>query len=180
MEIELKGINYFDANIYDIYDAVELVLLGPNLYHPNHTKNSGRKLNFKVVPGVSPAGRLHNGTEILLVPVWLEQRLFRWSWDSPENNIVINDCALRLFKTSREIPLDVEYRLEKALYINPRREQLRKKFEETARQVRLRIAKVQFGVTYTAGLSPKPKESIHCGVRARVSRSGRGICQPHL
>ncbi|KAH9989050.1 RNA dependent RNA polymerase-domain-containing protein [Russula compacta] len=159
MEIELKGID-LDANIYDIYDAVELVLHSRNLYDHKDPRNSGRKPNFRVVPGVSRAGRLHNGTAILLVPVWLGKRLFRWFWDSPENNIVINDCALRLFKTFREIPLDVEYWLEKALYINPRREQLRKKIEETARQVRLRIAKVQFGVWHAQPDSPPSQRRV--------------------
>ena len=150
MEIELKGIDY-DADIYDIYEGVALVLHGPKLYDPNDKKNKGRKPNFEIIPGESPAGRTHNGTALLRVPVEVGRRLFRWLWESPNNTIVVGDSdrALRAFSTDHEVPPDVKYKLEKALYIDPSKEKERKKIEEKARQVRLRIAKVQFGVWYT-------------------------------
>jgi hypothetical protein len=148
MEIELKGID-FDANIYDIYEAVELVLHGPDLHDPDDPRNKGRKPNFEIVLGASPAGRMHNGTAILRVPVRVGKLLLQWYWELPRNNIVIYDWPLQLFDTFREVSPDVTYRLERGLYIDPRREQLRKRMEDAARQVRLRIAKVQFGVWYT-------------------------------
>ncbi|KAI0253582.1 RNA dependent RNA polymerase-domain-containing protein [Lactifluus subvellereus] len=148
MEIELKNVD-FNADVYDIYEAVELVLHGSDLYDPRDQRNKGRKPNFEVIPGVSPARRIHNGTAILRVPIQLGKRLFRWLCDSPENKIIIKNRALRLFNAYREVPPDVAYRLEKALYIEPRKEKLRKELEDKARQVRLRIAKIQFGVWYT-------------------------------
>ncbi|KAI9449714.1 RdRP-domain-containing protein [Lactarius psammicola] len=150
MEIELKRID-FDADIYDIYKAVALVLHGPDLYDPNDRRNKGRKPNFEIVPGESPAGRIHNGTALLRVPVGLGRRLFQWLLESPKNTIVVGDSdrALRLFKTHHEVPSDVEYKLEKALYIDPNQKKERKTIEDKARQVRLRIANVQFGVWYT-------------------------------
>ena len=156
MEIELKNID-FDANIYDIYEAMERVLHGPKFYDPNDRKNRGRKLRFEVVFGVSPAGRIHNGTATLLVPVWVGKRLVRWYWDSPENEIVVKDRALLLFNAFGEVPPEVVYRLEKALYVDPRKEQRRKRLEDTARQFHLRIAKVQIGVWYTPP-DPLPKQ----------------------
>ena len=148
MEIEVKNVD-FDANIYDIYEALECVLHGPELHDPNDRKNRGRKPRFEVVLGVSPAGRVHNGTAILLVPVWVGKRLLRWYWGSRENVIIVKDCALLLFDGFGEAPPEVVYRLEKALYVDPRKEQRRRRLEDTARDVRLRIAKVQFGVWYT-------------------------------
>ncbi|KAH9018115.1 RdRP-domain-containing protein [Lactarius pseudohatsudake] len=150
MEIELKGID-FDADICEIYEAVARVLHGPELYDPNDRKNKGRKPYFEIVPGESPAGRIHNGTALLRVSSGVGGRLFRWIFESPKNTIVVGNSsrALRLFKTHREVPPDVEYKLEKALYVDPNQEKERQKIEDKARQVRLRIAKVQFGVWYT-------------------------------
>jgi RNA-dependent RNA polymerase len=156
MEIELKGID-FDANIYDIYEAVELVLHGPDLYDPKDRENKGRKPNFEVVLGESPAGRIHNGTATLRVPDRVGKRLLRWYWDSPKHKIIVYDWPLRLFDSFREVPPDVAYRLEKGLYINPRKGQARKKIEDVARQVRLRIAKIQFGLWYMPS-DPPPKQ----------------------
>ncbi len=138
MEIELKGID-FNADIYDIYKAVALVLHGPELYDPNDHRNKGRKPNFEIVPGESPAGRIHNGTALLRVSVGLGRRLFRWLWESPKNTILVGDSgrALRLYNTHSEVPPDVEYKLEKVLYIDPSQEKERKEIEDKARQVRL-------------------------------------------
>lgn len=148
MEIELKNVD-FDANIYDIYEAMERVIHGPKLYDPNDRKNRGRKPRFEIVLGVSPAGRIHNGTATLLVPVRVGKRLLRWYWDSPENEIIVKDRALLLFDAFSEVSPEVVYRLEKALYVDHRKEQRRRTLEDTASQFRLRIANVQFGVWYT-------------------------------
>ena len=156
MEIELKNID-FDASIYDIYEAMERVLHGPDFYDPKDRKNRGRKPRFEVVLGVSPAGRTHNGRAILFVPVWIGKRLLRWLWGSPENVIIVKDCALLLFNGFGEVPPEVVYRLEKAFYVDPRKEERRRRLEDTARQFRLRIAKVQFGVWYTEP-GPLPKQ----------------------
>ncbi|KAH9071049.1 RdRP-domain-containing protein [Lactarius deliciosus] len=158
MEIELKGID-FDADICDIYEAVARVLHGPELYDPNDRRNKGRKPYFEIVPGESPAGRIHNGTALLRVSSGVGGRLFRWIFESPKNTIVVGNSrrALRLFKTHREVPPDVEYKLEKALYVDPNQEKERQKIEDKARQVRLRIAKVQFGVWYTQPESNSPQ-----------------------
>ncbi|KAI9452160.1 RdRP-domain-containing protein [Russula earlei] len=158
MELQLTGIDY-DANIYDIYKGVELVLHGPQFHDPTDRNYKNRKPYFEIVPGETrspgcPAGRTHNGTALLLVPAQLGQRLLSWYRDSRQtNNITVNGGALRLFDTSRKVSPDVEYRLEKAFY--HREEQLRKKFADEARQVRLRVAKVQFGVWYAQPDSPK-------------------------
>ena len=156
MEIELKNID-FDANVYDIYEALERILHGPELHHPNDRKTRGRKPRFEVVLGVSPAGRIHNGTAILLVPVWIGKRLLRWFWDSPENVITVKDRTLLLFNGFGEVSPEVVYRLEKAFYVDPRKEQRCRRLEDKASQFRLRIAKVQFGVWYTES-DPLPKQ----------------------
>ncbi|KAI9446032.1 RdRP-domain-containing protein [Lactarius indigo] len=157
MEIELKGIDR-GADICDIYEAVARVLHGPELYDPNDRRNKGRKPYFEIVPGESPAGRIHNGTALLRVCSGLGERLFRWIFESSKNTFVVGNSgrALRLFKTHRDVPPDVEYKLEKALYVDPNQEKERQKIEDKARQVRLRIAKVQFGVWYTQPGSNSP------------------------
>jgi hypothetical protein len=154
MEIELKNID-LSATVLDIYEAVEKVLHGPGFYDPNDRRNNGRKPNFEVIPGTSPAGRIHDGTAILRVPYPVGGRLFRWFWASPEHKIVVKRRALRLFNTYHEVTPGVEYKLERAPYIDPHQEKLREELEEKARQVRLRIAKVQFGVWYTQSDSAK-------------------------
>jgi hypothetical protein len=55
------------------------------------------------------------------------------------------------------VPLDVKQELEKALYIDPDQDKIRTQIEERASQVRLRVAKVQFGVWY------KPSDSTNTG-----------------
>ncbi|KAI0306234.1 RNA dependent RNA polymerase-domain-containing protein [Multifurca ochricompacta] len=128
MEINLRGID-FKADLYDIYEAVEAVLHGP------------KKPNFEVVPGVSFAGRIHDGTAILRVPVRLGKQLLRWFWDAPNRNVIsLNHRSLRLFDAHSKVPLEVKQKLEKVPYINPRKEKLRKEIEDEARQ---------FGVWYT-------------------------------
>ncbi|KAH9066241.1 RNA dependent RNA polymerase-domain-containing protein [Lactarius vividus] len=147
MEIELKGID-LDAGICAIYEAVAR--------DPNDRRNKGRKPYFEIVPGESPAGRIHNGTALLRVSSAVGGRLFRWVFGSSKNIIVVptnSSRALRLFKTHREVLPDAEY---KALYVDPRQEKERQKIEDKARQVRLRIAKVQFGVWYTQPESNSP------------------------
>src|SRR5579863_740609 len=153
MELELTRID-IDANVYDVRKAVEEVLHGPDLFDPNHKDNKGRKPNFQVEMGKSPAGRIHNGKAALRLPTNLGNKLFRWYRDSEEHRIVVNGRPLRLFKTDNPVPLDVRQVLEKALYIDPDVDKLRTQIEERAHQVRLRIAKVQFGVWYRPSDSP--------------------------
>ncbi|KAI9452162.1 RdRP-domain-containing protein [Russula earlei] len=153
MEIELKFI-HTDADVYDVRKAVALVLHGPDFYDPNDKENKGRRPNFEIVMGESPAGRTHNGTAILRVAEKLGKRLLRWNYDSEENNIVVNGRHLRLFNAHRSVPFPVQQTLEKALYIDPDRDRLRSHMEYQARQVRLRIARLQFGVWYKPSNSP--------------------------
>ncbi|KAI0306233.1 RNA dependent RNA polymerase-domain-containing protein [Multifurca ochricompacta] len=153
MEIELKHIS-FDADVYDVRKSVELVLHGPDLYDPNSTDNKGRKPNFEVVMGKSPAGRIHNGTAILRVPVKLGQKLLQWNKESEKNKIVVKGKSLRIFNAHRRVPPDVKQTLEKALYIDPEQDKLRTEIEEQARQVRLRIASIQSGVWYKEPNAP--------------------------
>ena len=152
MELELKFIDR-DADICAIYEGVARVLHGPKLYDPNDRRNRGRKPNFEIVLGESPAGRTHNGSARLLVPVEVGRCLLRWLWESRRNTILVGDSkrALRVFSTNHEVPPDVKYKLEKALYVDPKQVKERQKIEDKARQpeFRLRIAKVQFGVWYT-------------------------------
>ena len=147
MEIELTRI-HLDANVYDVRKAVEEVLHGHDLYDPNNPDNKGRKPNFEVLTGESPAGRLHNGKAILRLPKKLGSRLLRWYKDTDEHRIVVNGRPLRLYKTDNPVPLDVKQVLKKALYIDPDQDKLRTQIEERARQVRLQISQVQFGVWY--------------------------------
>ncbi|KAI0253578.1 RdRP-domain-containing protein [Lactifluus subvellereus] len=153
MEIDLRPID-FDADVYHVRKAVELVLHGPDLYDPNDKKYKGRKPNFEVVMGKSPAGRIHNGTAVLRVAGDLGLRLIRWCRDSKKNNIVVHGRALKVFNAHRKVPLDVKETLEKALYIDPEQDKRRTQMEEQARLVRLRIAQVQFGVWY------RPSDSV--------------------
>jgi RNA-dependent RNA polymerase len=154
MELELTHI-HIDADVYDVRKAVEQVLHGPDLYDPNHKDNKGRKPNFEIVMGKSPAGRIHNGKAALRLPTKLGIKLFKWYWESKEHKIVVNGRSLGgLFKTYNTVPPDVKQVLEKALYINPDQDKRRTQIEDRAREVRLRIAKVQFGVWYNPPNSP--------------------------
>jgi hypothetical protein len=159
MEIQHNNI---DLNP-ELYEAVELVLLGRGLYGPGGQRNRGQESELEVVPGVSLAGRIHNGKATLRVPIQVAKRLFRWFWDSPENNIVdiiVKDRAFDQVDAYREVSPDVKYKLEKALDIDPQVETVRKSIEDRARQVRLRIAKVQFGVWYTQLDSTDPGKTF--------------------
>ena len=147
MELELKWI-HADADIYDVRKAVQDVLHGPELYDPNNKENKGRKPNFEVVMGISPAGRSHNGTAALRLPVRLGQKLFRWYRESEEHRIVVKGRPLKLFRSDNHVPPDVKQVLEKALYIDPEQDKRRTQIEDHAHSVHLRIAKVQFGVWY--------------------------------
>jgi len=153
MELELTRID-IDANVYDVRKAIEQVLHGPDLFDPNHKDNKGRKPNFQLEMGKSPAGRIHNGKAALRLPTNLGNKLFRWYRESEEHRIAVNGRPLRHFKTDNPVPLDVRQVLEKALYIDPDVDKLRTQIEERAHQVRLRIAKVQFGVWYRPSDSP--------------------------
>jgi RNA-dependent RNA polymerase len=150
MEINLWSID-FDADVYHVRKAVELVLHGPDLYDPNDKKYKGRKPNFEVVMGKSPAGRIHNGTATLRVPTHVGLGLLK---SGQKNNIVVHGRALKVFNAHRQVPLDVKETLEKALYIGPEQDKRRTQMEEQARLVRLRIAQVQFGVWY------RPSDSV--------------------
>jgi RNA-dependent RNA polymerase len=151
MEFDIKAID-FGADVYDVRKAVELVLHGPDLYDPNDPKNKGRKPNFEVILGESPAGGIHDGTGILRVSNIVGNRLHRWIMD--KNKILAKGRALRLFRTSRKVSPLVKQQLEKALYVGPEKEKQRKAIESQARGVRPRLAKVQFGVWYRQPNSP--------------------------
>jgi len=153
MEFELKWI-HFDADIYDVRKAVQEVIHGPELYDPNDKENKGRTPNFEVVMGTSPAGRIHNGTATLRLPGKLGQKFFKWYRESEEHRIVVKGRPLRVFKTFNHVPADVKDVLEKALYTDPEQDKRRTQVENRAHSVRLRIAKVQFGVWYKPSNSP--------------------------
>jgi len=153
MEFELKWIDV-DADIYDVRKAIQEVIHGPELYDPNNKDNKGRTPNFEVVMGISPAGRIHNGTAALRLPGGLGQKLFKWYRESDEHRIVVKGRPLRIFKTYNPVPPDVKQVLEKALYIDPELDKRRTRIEDRAHSVRLRIAKVQFGVWYKPSNSP--------------------------
>lgn len=162
MELELTRID-FDADVYDVRKAVEVVLHGPDLYDPNDKDNKGRVPNFHIVMGISPAGRIHNGKAVLRVGYKLGQRFFKWYRESEENRVVVKKKPLKVFKLYNTIPLDVKQTLEKALYIDPDQDKLRSQIEDQANRVRLRISKVQFGVWY------KPSDSDSRGQRRAFS-----------
>jgi RNA-dependent RNA polymerase len=146
MEIELKRIS-FDADQYDIRKAVALVLHGPDLYDPNDKDNKGRKPNFQIVLGVSPAGRLHNGSAILRVASKLGLRLLRWHRESRDDNtVVVCGKPLRIFNANSKVPFDVKQELEKARYIDPDQDKQHTQKQDYCSQVRLRIAHIQIGV----------------------------------
>ena len=147
MELELKWI-HADADVYDVRKAVAAVLHGPDFYDPNDRDHKGRVPNFIIVMGESPAGRIHNGKAFLRVGSKLGQRLFKWNRESEENSIVVKGRRLKIFKTYNNVPPDVKQTLEKALYIDPEQDKLRSQIEEQSKLVRLRIARVQFGVWY--------------------------------
>jgi RNA-dependent RNA polymerase len=152
MEIELKRIS-FEADVYDVRKAVALVLHGPDLYDPNDERNKGRKPNFQVEMGTSPAGRIHNGTAILRTTTDVGTQLLQWQ-KSDENNIVVDGRALRIFNAHRKVPQDVKETLEKALFVDPDQDKRRTLIEDQARQVRLRIALIQFGIWYRPSNCP--------------------------
>ena len=153
MEFDIKAID-FDADVYDVRKALELVLQSPDQYDPNDPRNKGRKPNFEVVLGESPAGRIHNGTGILRVTNFVGNNLHRWIKDSNENKIFVKGRALRLFRTPRPVSPLVKQQLEKAFYVGPEKEKQRVIIDSQARQVCSRIAKVQFGVWYRQPNSP--------------------------
>jgi len=153
MEIELTRIDK-SADVYAVRKAVALVLHSPDLFDPNDPDNHGRRPNFEIEMGKSPAGRIHNGKAILRVATKLGRKLLRWNYDSEENGIVVNGEALRIFNGHRGVSKNVEKIIEKALYIDPDQDKLRKQIEDKAREVRLRIAKLQFGVWYKPSNSP--------------------------
>jgi len=152
MEIELTRIDG-DADVYDVRKAVAHVLHGPDLFDPNDPNNRGRKPNFLVEMGKSPDGSTHNGNAILRVATKLGRRLLRWNY-SQENNIVVNGYPLRLFDAHQDVSPNVKQIIERALYIDPDQERLRKQIEDKAREVRLGIEKLQFGVWYKPSNSP--------------------------
>jgi len=153
MEIEITRID-FDADVYVVRKAVALVLHGPDLFDPNDPDNHGRKPNFEIEMGTSPAGRIHNGKAILRVATKLGRKLLKWNYDSQENNIVVNGRPLRLFNAHRHVSPNVKQVIEKALYIDPDQDKLRTQIEDKAREVRLRIEKLQFGVWHKPSNSP--------------------------
>ncbi|KAI9446027.1 RdRP-domain-containing protein [Lactarius indigo] len=154
MDINLKRIS-FDADQYDVRKAVELVLHGPDLYDPNDKENKGRKPNFLVEMGESPAGRIHNGTAILRVSAKLGLRLLRWNRESDDHNIVVCGRPLRIFNAYQKAPYDVKQTLEKALYIDPDQDKRHTQKKDYASQICLRIANIQIGVWYKESSAPQ-------------------------
>ena len=148
-----------EADVYDVRKAVAAVLHGPDFYDPNDRKNKGRVPNFDIIMGKSPAGRIHNGRAILRVGSDLGHDLLRWSRKSTDNYIEVKGKSLRIFNQFQPVPPDVKQTLEKALYIDPEKDRLRSQIEEEARLVRLRVAKVQFGVWYRPSDSPQDSPS---------------------
>lgn len=159
MEIELTRISK-EANIYDVRKAVAAVLHSPDLYDPNDKENKGRVPNFEIIMGKSPAGRIHNGKAILRVGANLGRNLIKWKRASDDHNIEVNGSPLRIFNLHNTVPLDVKQTLEKALFIDPERDRQRTQIEEKARLVRLRIAKIQFGVWYRPSDSPGSRRAF--------------------
>jgi RNA-dependent RNA polymerase len=153
MEFNIKAIN-FDADVYDVRKALELVLHGPGLYDPNDPINKGRTPNFEVVLHESPARRIHNGTGILRVTNVIGNNLHSWIEESSKNKVLVKGRALRLLRSSCQVSPLVRQQLEKAFYVGPEKEKRRKTIESQATQVHLRIAKVQFGVWYRQPNSP--------------------------
>ena len=98
--------------------------------------------------GLGSAGRLHNGTAILRVTTGLGLRFLQWIRESDDHNVVVCGCPLRISNAHRNVPLDVKLTLEKALYISSDKDRLYAQKEDYCGQVRLRIAKIQFGVWY--------------------------------
>ena len=152
MEIQLKRISH-DANVYDVRKSVELVLHGP-LYDANDKEHKGRKPNFQVVMGVSPAGRLHDGTAILRVPRRLGKQLLQWNYESEDQSIVVCGRPLRIFNAHKDAPYEVKQTLEKARYIDPDHDRLYTQKKDYCSQVRLRIANIQIGVWYREPNAP--------------------------
>ena len=149
MEIQLKRIS-FDADEYDVRRAVELVLHGPDIWDPNDREYKGRKPNFLVEMGVSPAGRHHNGTAILRVTTKLGKRLLQWNFESKDQNILVCGRPLLVFNNHQVVRGDVKQTLEKARYVGPEQDKQHTDKANYARQVRLRIANIQIGVWYKA------------------------------
>ena len=145
MEIQLKRISH-DANVYDVRKAVEAVLHNSPIYDKNDKEFKGRKPNFQVVMGESPAGRLHDGTAILSVTRELGKRLLRWNYESKDQNIVVCERPLLLFNNHQNVAPDLRQTLEKARYVDPDHDRLYNQRKDYASQVRLRIANVQIGV----------------------------------
>jgi hypothetical protein len=158
MEIELTRIS-FEANVYDVREAVAAVLHGP-LYDPNDRENKGRVPNFDITMCKSPAGRIHNGKAILRVGLNLGHELLNWSRKSRDNYIEVKGDPVRIFNLFKSVPMDVKQTLEKALYIDPEKDRLRSQIEEQVQLVRARIAKVQFGVWYRPSDTPSPRRTF--------------------
>ncbi|KAH9996136.1 RNA dependent RNA polymerase-domain-containing protein [Russula compacta] len=143
MEIDLVRIDSH-ADVYDVRNAVALVLHGEGLYDPN--ENGGRRPTFEVEMGRGSAGRIHNGKATLRVASWLGVRLLKWYRESNENNIVVNGHSLKIFNLHKTVPRDLKHTLENALYIDPEQERIRAQREDLAGQ---------FGVWY------KPSDSAN-------------------
>src|SRR6266404_252625 len=156
MEIQLKRIS-LEANVYHVREAVALVLHGPGLYDPNDKGHKGRKPNFEIVMGKSPAGRHHDGTAILRVATKLGSRLLDWNREAANHNIVVFKRPLRISRAHGKVPPYVKQMLEKALYVEPDQDRLHTQKKDYASQVRLRIAKLQFGVWFKGANDPQAK-----------------------
>jgi len=159
MEVELTQIS-FEADVYDVRNAVAAVLHGPDLYDPNDRENKGRVPNFEVIMGKSPVGRIHNGKAILRVGRNLGHRLLKLNWELRGHLIELKKHHLKVFNLHNSVPLGVRQTLEKALYVEAEKDRLRSEIEEQVGRVRARIAKVQFGVWYRPSDSPSPRRTF--------------------
>jgi hypothetical protein len=131
----------------------------PSFMIPMTRRHKGRKPNFEIVPWRESCWPDPQWNVLSFVsPSKLGGVCSDGSWESPNNTIVVGKSsrALRAFSTDHKVPPEVNYRLEKVLYIDPSKEKERKEIEDKARQVRLRIAKVQFGVWYI-----RPESNSH-------------------
>src|SRR5712671_326892 len=143
MKIGLTRIDK-SADVYDVRKAVPLALHDPDLFGSNDQDENAHKPNFEIETGKNPAGRICSGKAILHVATKLGRRLFKWIYD-----MVNAGRPLRLFNAHRDdVSPNVQQIIEKALYIDPDQDKLRTQIGTKAREVHLRIEKLQFGVWY--------------------------------
>ncbi|KAI0318922.1 RdRP-domain-containing protein [Amylostereum chailletii] len=151
MEIDIKYVD-FNATKFQVQRAIQEVLHGPDLFDPDDPKTKGRVHNFMVTLNNSPAGGSHNGTGILTLSKRVGENFLAWVRDH-KTGIRVLGTKLRFFRSHRKVPLETKQILDNALYIGPDQEEER---DEILKRlgIRLRVAKVQFGVWYKSPHAP--------------------------